>query len=60
MEQITNRQEVINQKSLLFGTTTLSEGFFIGGNRVNCAAPFGKNFSLCFMSPVFLMTCLLF
>jgi len=42
MEQITNRQEVINQKSLLFGTTTLSEGFFIGGNRVNCAAPFAR------------------
>ena len=47
MEQITNRQEVINQKSLLFGTSPLSEGFFIGSNRVNCAAPFGMVAQLC-------------
>jgi hypothetical protein len=27
-------------RSLVFDTVTLSEGFFMGPNRVNCTAPF--------------------
>ena len=27
-------------RSTVFDTATISEGFFVGMNRVNCAAPF--------------------
>lgn len=28
---------------MVFDTATVSEGFFLGTNRVNCAAPFGES-----------------
>ena len=30
----------MKQRSTVFDTISISEGFFIGANRVNCAAPF--------------------
>ena len=30
----------MKQRSTVFDTLSISEGFFIGANRVNCAAPF--------------------
>lgn len=41
MENILKQQEAMRERSLVFETLTLSEGFFIGSVRVNCAAPFG-------------------
>ena len=42
VEAITKQQEVMKQRSTVFDTVSISEGFFIGANRVNCAAPFCK------------------
>lgn len=42
VEAITKQQEMMKQRSTVFDTVSISEGFFIGANRVNCAAPFCK------------------
>lgn len=42
LETIHKQQEVMRLRSLVFDTVTVSEGFFTGPIRVNCAAPFGK------------------
>lgn len=46
VEAIQKQQELMRERSLIFDTVTLSEGFFVNGNRVNCAAPFS-------MAPLF-------
>ena len=33
----------MRERSLIFDTVTLSEGFFSGPNKVNCAAPYSKS-----------------
>jgi RHO1 GDP-GTP exchange protein 1/2 len=40
VESITKQQEVMKQRSMIFGTTVICENFFVGVSRVNCAAPF--------------------
>ncbi|KAF8659898.1 hypothetical protein AX16_001782 [Volvariella volvacea WC 439] len=40
VESIEKQQQMMRERSLMFDTFPLSEGFFTGGNRVNCAAPF--------------------
>ena len=40
VEAISKQQEMMKQRSTVFDTVSISEGFFIGANRVNCAAPF--------------------
>jgi hypothetical protein len=40
VETITKQQEVMKQRSMIFETSTISENFFVGVNRVNSAAPF--------------------
>lgn len=40
VDVITKQQELMKQRSTVFDTLSISEGFFIGANRVNCAAPF--------------------
>ncbi|EJD07321.1 CNH-domain-containing protein [Fomitiporia mediterranea MF3/22] len=40
LDVIHKQQEVMRERSMVFDTVTLSEGFFTGPNRVNCAAPF--------------------
>ena len=40
VEAITKQQELMKERSTVFDTVSISEGFFIGANRVNCAAPF--------------------
>ncbi|KAI0682496.1 CNH domain-containing protein [Cytidiella melzeri] len=42
VEHITRQQELMRERSQFFETVTLSEGFFVGSNRVNCAAPFAQ------------------
>lgn len=42
LEVIRKQQEVMRERSLAFDTVSVSEGFFTGVNRVNCAAPFGS------------------
>lgn len=39
-QHIEARQEILRQRSNVFDTITLSEGFFIGTNKVNCSVPF--------------------
>ena len=41
-EHILRQQEVVRERSAIFESELLSEGFFVGGNKVNCAAPFGE------------------
>ncbi|KAG6333845.1 hypothetical protein ID866_5243 [Astraeus odoratus] len=41
IESITKQQDLLRERSMVFETVTVSEGFFMGSNRVNCAAPFG-------------------
>lgn len=40
VENIQKQQERMRERSLIFDTFTLSESFFAGVNKVNCAAPF--------------------
>ncbi|KAI0642272.1 CNH-domain-containing protein [Trametes meyenii] len=42
MEHIQKQQDTMRERSSVFETVTLSEGFFIGVNKVNCAAPFNQ------------------
>ncbi|KAF8519036.1 CNH domain-containing protein [Hysterangium stoloniferum] len=42
IENIQKAQEHMRAQSLFFDTFTLSEGFFSGINKVNCAAPFNN------------------
>ena len=47
MDVITKQQELMKQRSTVFDTLSISEGFFIGANRVNCAAPFCEYLHFC-------------
>ncbi|KAJ8521220.1 hypothetical protein ONZ45_g2019 [Pleurotus djamor] len=40
LENIYKQQQVMRERSMIFDTVTLSEGFFAAQNKVNCAAPF--------------------
>ncbi|KDQ19199.1 hypothetical protein BOTBODRAFT_171136 [Botryobasidium botryosum FD-172 SS1] len=40
LENIAKQQELMRERSTIFETVTLNEGFFSGVNKVNCAAPF--------------------
>ncbi|KAI0339671.1 CNH-domain-containing protein [Trametopsis cervina] len=42
VEHIARQQEAMRERSRFFETVVLSEGFFVGNNRVNCAAPFSQ------------------
>ena len=42
VEHIQKQQDTMRERSNVFETVTLSENFFIGVNRVTCAAPFCK------------------
>jgi hypothetical protein len=44
MEHISKQQDLMRERSTVFETEVLSEGFFVGGNKVNCAAPFSESF----------------
>jgi hypothetical protein len=44
IEHITKQQEAMRERSMIFDTVTLCEGFFSGPNKVNCAAPFSECF----------------
>ena len=45
LEAIYKQQQTMRDRSMIFDTVTLSEGFFVGHNKVNCAAPYSKQFS---------------
>ncbi|KAF8159549.1 CNH domain-containing protein [Crassisporium funariophilum] len=40
LEAIIKQQQAMRDRSMIFDTFTLSEGFFSGPNKVNCAAPY--------------------
>lgn len=42
LEKIEERQNELRERSLVFETLPLSSGYFVGTNRVTCAAPFGE------------------
>ncbi|KIJ65660.1 hypothetical protein HYDPIDRAFT_27654 [Hydnomerulius pinastri MD-312] len=42
VENITKQQDALREQSMVFDTTTVCEGFFLGSNKVNCAAPFAS------------------
>lgn len=41
LENIEERQNELRERSLVFETLPLSAGYFVGTNRLTCAAPFG-------------------
>lgn len=47
LEKIEGRQHELRERSLVFETLPLSAGYFVGTNRVTCAAPFGKSNDAC-------------
>lgn len=49
LEKIEERQNELRERSLVFETVPLSAGYFVGTNRLTCAAPFGKS---SFLSPL--------
>ena len=42
LDKIEERQSELRQRSLIFETSVLSEGYFVGTNRATCAAPYSK------------------
>ncbi|KAH6916059.1 RhoGEF Rgf2 [Coprinopsis sp. MPI-PUGE-AT-0042] len=40
IDVILKQQQIITEKGMIFDTVPLSEGFFSGPNKVNCAAPY--------------------
>lgn len=46
------QQEVMRERSTVFETVTLSEGYFSGSMRVNCGAPFGTSHLLLWLCGV--------
>jgi hypothetical protein len=42
LENIYKQQQAIKDRSTIFETVSLSEGFFTNPNKVNCAAPFSE------------------
>lgn len=40
LEVIYKQQQIMRERSIIFDTFNLSEGFFSGPNKVNCAAPY--------------------
>jgi hypothetical protein len=43
VEHISRQQDLMRERSTVFNTEILSEGFFVGPNKVNCAAPFSEH-----------------
>jgi hypothetical protein len=43
LEKIDERQNLLRERSLIFDTSLLSDGYFVGSNKVTCAAPFGAS-----------------
>jgi len=56
-ENIWKQQQVLRERSMLFDTVPLSEGYFTSHNKVNCAAPF-RMCSRLPIAPVDLKACL--
>jgi len=44
LEVIYKQQQIMRERSIIFDTFNLSEGFFSGPNKVNCAAPYSEFF----------------
>lgn len=42
LEAIYKQQQIMRERSIIFDTFNLSEGFFSGPNKVNCAAPYSR------------------
>jgi hypothetical protein len=40
LEVIYKQQQIMRERSIIFDTINLSEGYFSGPNKVNCAAPY--------------------
>ncbi|KAF9240727.1 CNH domain-containing protein [Melanogaster broomeanus] len=40
VDTIMKHQEMLRERSMVFDTATVCEAFFLGSNKVNCAAPF--------------------
>jgi RHO1 GDP-GTP exchange protein 1/2 len=41
LDHISKQQDLMEQRSLVFDTSLMTEGFFAGPNVVRCAVPFG-------------------
>ncbi|KAH9851921.1 CNH-domain-containing protein [Lenzites betulinus] len=42
VDTIQKQQDTMRERSNVFETVTISEGFFVGVNKINCAAPFNQ------------------
>jgi hypothetical protein len=43
LEVIWKQQQIMRERNVIFDTVGLSEGFFAGPNKVNCAAPYSAS-----------------
>lgn len=50
LEVIHKQQDIMRERSMVFDTLTISEGFFSGPNKVLCAAPFGVLYKVSLMN----------
>ncbi|KAG6805718.1 hypothetical protein H0H87_003736, partial [Tephrocybe sp. NHM501043] len=48
LDLIVKQQTVLRERSMIFDTVVLNEGYFYGANKVNCAAPFNNGRSIVF------------
>lgn len=44
LEHIDEQQQNLRNRSRIFETVSLTDRFFVGLNKVNCASPYGKHF----------------
>jgi RHO1 GDP-GTP exchange protein 1/2 len=42
IELISKQQQALRERSMIFEAVTLNDGFFLGPNKINCAAPYSK------------------
>jgi len=43
LENIDTQQQALRDRSKIFDTISLTERFFVGTNKLNCAVPYGKS-----------------
>jgi hypothetical protein len=52
LEKIEERQQQLRSASLIFEPVVVSEGYFVGPNKITCAAPFGESLASCLCLPL--------
>jgi hypothetical protein len=46
LEHIDKQQTILRDRSCIFVTESITEGFFSGLRKINCVSPYGKSFAI--------------